>query len=160
MSKVELSSGWVLLIPVGLIACLLGWLSPVHEQMHAGAVYLVGGEVTGLEWAKIWWNSPRNTWGFIRFMGYGGEVLFYGALALMFKRAGLFFFGALLPIGVMAALSIDFSMIEGGWILLLGVMWLITVVSVGRVRLRAYAPALAQDEPEPSPRIDHHARLR
>ena len=131
------SKAWLLLIPVGLVLYVWTvWLDPIHEMVHAVAAWLVGGEVIALEWSQIWTKTYAPE--FVTFFGFGGEILLYGALALIFKRAGLFAYGALVPIGIFATGSVDFGNLSRGALVFMALIWVAVVCAVGYVTVRRY----------------------
>lgn len=109
-------------MPVGLFLVAIGTFYPVHEQCHALAVYLTGGVVTGLEHAKIYWTGGNHA--VVLFFGYGGEMLLYGALAMVSRHLGPFWLGATLPLGWQAQRSIDFSKLGPAADTLVFILWI------------------------------------
>ena len=99
---------WLLLILVGfLVRENTTILHPVHEHLHAEMVALTGGRVTSQTWSHITWRGGNHD--LIRYFGYGGEVLLYGAWALLMKRSGMFAAGVMVAAGYDAFRSDDFA---------------------------------------------------
>lgn len=106
--------GWVALVLLGMFLRLeTDLMDPIHEQMHAAAVFLTGGEVTALGQSYIRWRGGFHD--FILFAGYVGEVVFYGFLGIVFRHIGPFFVGAGMLLPFIAGSSSDFSKIGPFW---------------------------------------------
>jgi hypothetical protein len=82
-------------------------MDPIHEQMHVEAVTLTGGEVHARSWSQVQFSGGNTN--AVLFAGYHGEIWLYFLIALAAKRAGMFFAGAGLAAGALAADSYDFS---------------------------------------------------
>lgn len=89
----------------GLALRLSPALDPIHEMMHWIAVELCGGEVSRIEWSRIWWTGAVTRFPLIA--GYWFELFLY-FLIHMWKRRG-FAFGALPVVWVVGMISEDFA---------------------------------------------------
>ena len=123
---------WLILIGAGVILRMLPLLEPIHEEMHAQAVMLTGGRITMRLPNHIWWVGSWAP-GFVVFMGFTGEALLYGTLALL-PRVGLLAYGILWPLPLLALFSTDFERLGPGAYLGFLVVW-IAVVAVNTARI-------------------------
>lgn len=120
---------WLILIPLGLIArAFTDILDPVHEHMHIEAIALTGGRVVSQSWSSV--SSVTSHYGFVAFMGYHGELWLYAILALLCKRIGLFAYGALLTVGILAVPSHDFAHLPEWCMAVHLIIWFVVTLGV------------------------------
>lgn len=100
---------WMFLIFVGItVRYFTDALDPIHEQMHVWAALATGAEVVSREWS-VMYHQGSGWPELVTWAGYSGEIIAYGALALVFRRIGWFGVGVVAALPFIAFGSLDFA---------------------------------------------------
>lgn len=133
---------------MGLILRAANILVPIHEQVHAEVVWLTGGEVTerGIDYVLFRGGNSHA----IRFWGYPGEAILYLFLILVSRRLCGFWFGVLVPVGILMYFSKDFARLGDSDMMYGELIWLACTITGVFILVRRFSDRVERSEPIPT----------